>query len=89
MVAKLYLALPQQWPTIVYSESAPKITHQPAFEIPSTSPRDPTHLYNTFILASLQTFFTYFNLVIWKLPLTVFLIWSWDYIGEFLEINES
>ena len=25
----------------------------------------------------------------WKLPLTVFLTWSWDYIGEFLEINKS
>ena len=54
----------QQQPTLKQcSESAPNITHQPAFEIPNTSPRDPTHLYNTFILGSLQTFFTYFNLV--------------------------
>ena len=36
---------------------------QPPFEIPNTSPPDQTHLYNTFILAGLQTFFTYFNLV--------------------------
>ena len=36
---------------------------QPPFEIPNTSSRDQTHLYNTFILASLQTIFTHVNLV--------------------------
>lgn len=55
----------QQWPTLIYSESAPNTTHHPAFNLKSQTPlrRIQTHLFNTFILASLQTFFTYFNLV--------------------------
>lgn len=60
VITKLYLALPQQWPTLLYSESAPNITHQINHLLKSQTP---PHLYNTFILASLQTIFTHVNLV--------------------------